>query len=86
MKEGTAWIWLVLSGAVTFFLGVIILYRWRFQPLCSWAFPRNRSRDRRSKLDQRQLGIAKGGLTEDATARPSRTAVRSVSSNVGRLI
>jgi uncharacterized membrane protein HdeD (DUF308 family) len=28
MKEGTAWIWLVLSGAVTFLLGVIILYRW----------------------------------------------------------
>ena len=28
MKEGTTWIWLVLSGAVTFLLGVIILYRW----------------------------------------------------------
>jgi len=28
MKEGTTWIWPVLSGAVTLLLGIIILYRW----------------------------------------------------------
>jgi len=28
MKEGTPWIWVVLSGAVTLLLGLIILSRW----------------------------------------------------------
>jgi uncharacterized membrane protein HdeD (DUF308 family) len=28
MKEGTTWIWPVLSGAVTLLLGIILLYRW----------------------------------------------------------
>ena len=28
MKEGTPWIWLVLSGVVTLLLGLMILTRW----------------------------------------------------------
>jgi uncharacterized membrane protein HdeD (DUF308 family) len=33
MKEGTPWLWVVLSGAITLLLGLIILTRWPISSL-----------------------------------------------------
>jgi uncharacterized membrane protein HdeD (DUF308 family) len=58
VKEGMAWMWIVVSGGITLLLGSMIFDALaHLQPLFSRAIPRHRSRLCWNRLDRSRLGL-----------------------------